>query len=1111
MNKNNKSLIKTIIFIILFSLIFPQNLTFSQTTQTFTKNDWSNPSDFATSSNINFGPDLKITSISSLTTHTSDIDFQNGTFNTTTVREKGSGSDSKVELGIERIGTDWNLAVSKLPSRAYHSSVVFNNKMWILGGTGAFNFNDVLSSDNGGDWEIVSGLNITPWSGRYGHTSVVFDNKIWVIGGYDGGWPPRNDVWYSSDGINWTLATDNAPWSGRWEHTSVVFDNKIWVIGGIDDNWPPRNDVWYSSDGINWTLANDNAPWSGRYGHTSVVFDNKIWVIGGYDGSGLKNDVWYSSDGINWTLATDTALWSERAGHTSVVFDNKILVIGGYDGNNFLNDVWYSSDGINWTLATDNAPWSGRWEHTSVVFDNKIWVIGGIDNNWSLKNDVWYSSDGINWTLATDTAFWSARVWHTSVVFDNKILVIGGIDDNWPPRNDVWYSSDGINWTLANDNAPWSGRYGHTSVVFDNKIWVIGGYDGSGLKNDVWYSSDGINWTLATDTALWSERAGHTSVVFDNKILVIGGYDGNNFLNDVWYSSDGINWTLANDNAPWSGRFAHTSVVFDNKIWVIGGYDGSGLKNDVWYSSDGINWTLATDTALWSERAGHTSVVFDNKILVIGGYDGNNFLNDVWYSSDGINWTLATATAPWSGRYGHTSVVFDNKIWVIGGYFFQDVWYTQPFYYSSGEYISPAIDTTRPHNFSILQFNIQKPTSTDIKFQLSSSEDSITWTDFLGPDGTTSTFYTTSGQTINPIHTGHRYIRYKAFFETTNNTLTPSLNDITINYQYFPTSSFLISNPIDTNQENTQFLTLRYDEITPTGTQIIVSLRTANNLSDLNSALWHSYSSTNPKCHKSSNTVTCDLTNPLPYGRHIQYKIEMLSDELNTPIFDNLSLTYLISQAAPRQIIPMTGGSVISQVKYLLQNKQYDLARKIILEYPHLLKRDYLLKEYPNLFTQEELNFISSVLGEYKIEEYKIEQIIPLLSQISKQQEQKQQISKTTKYHHLKEKLQKHPLKNELKNFRFKKVLKEGMRNKDVKYLQIILNLDNDTKIKDKGLGSFTKETEYFGYFTKQAVIKFQEKYKEDILKPINKDKGTGIVGIMTIMKLNEILEDITK
>jgi peptidoglycan hydrolase-like protein with peptidoglycan-binding domain len=200
----------------------------------------------------------------------------------------------------------------------------------------------------------------------------------------------------------------------------------------------------------------------------------------------------------------------------------------------------------------------------------------------------------------------------------------------------------------------------------------------------------------------------------------------------------------------------------------------------------------------------------------------------------------------------------------------------------------------------------------------------------------------------------------------------------------------------------------------------------------------------------------------------------------------------------------MTGGSSVSQVKYLLQNKQYNLARKIILEYPHLFKRDYLLKNYPNLFTQEELNFISLVLGEKEV-------INQLVSQILEKQKQLPEISKSSKYQSLKEKLQQHPLKNELKNFRFKKVLMEGMRNKDIKYLQIILNLDNDTKIKDKGLGSFTNETEYFGYFTKQAVIKFQEKYKEDILKPINKDKGTGIVGIMTIMKLNEILEEIGK
>ena len=82
------------------------------------------------------------------------------------------------------------------------------------------------------------------WSRRDGHTSVVFDNKIWVLGGYDGKYY-RNDVWYSSDGENWTRATKNAGWSGRYGHTSVVFDNKIWVLGGYDGSY--RNDVWYST------------------------------------------------------------------------------------------------------------------------------------------------------------------------------------------------------------------------------------------------------------------------------------------------------------------------------------------------------------------------------------------------------------------------------------------------------------------------------------------------------------------------------------------------------------------------------------------------------------------------------------------------------------------------------------------------------------------------------------------------------------------------------------------------------------------------------------------------------------------------------------------------
>jgi hypothetical protein len=280
--------------------------------------------------------------------------------------------------------------------------LVFDGKMWIFGGYTPDRINDVWCSANGIDWTQVT--DAADWSGRNLMSTLVYSDRMWVLGGFSGPYyqlVSRNDVWYSQDGANWTQATASAPWAGRGAMSAAVFKDQMWIMGGFQaenyQGFQHFDDVWCSSDGVNWQCIVEHAPWGERAMHQSVVFNDRLWVIGGgqYDTAYPNNikanyaDVWSTADGVNWVKECD-APWAARRFHASVVYDDKMWVIAGYGDTGNLNDVWFSEDGVNWQQQDPfDVPWPVRHEPMCLVFDDILWLMGGNGLNCTLYNDVW--------------------------------------------------------------------------------------------------------------------------------------------------------------------------------------------------------------------------------------------------------------------------------------------------------------------------------------------------------------------------------------------------------------------------------------------------------------------------------------------------------------------------------------------------------------------------------------------------------------------------------------------------------------------------------------------------------------------------------------------------
>jgi hypothetical protein len=116
--------------------------------------------------------------------------------------------------------------------------LAFNDRMWLMGGwyNGRLPSHEasreVWSSSDGATWDRVTAS--AGWCPRIAAGAVVFQGRMWILGGTEDYYfgdetSLKNDVWSSADGKNWTQETPSAPWSPRAYHAAVVHDGKLWV------------------------------------------------------------------------------------------------------------------------------------------------------------------------------------------------------------------------------------------------------------------------------------------------------------------------------------------------------------------------------------------------------------------------------------------------------------------------------------------------------------------------------------------------------------------------------------------------------------------------------------------------------------------------------------------------------------------------------------------------------------------------------------------------------------------------------------------------------------------------------------------------------------------
>jgi uncharacterized repeat protein (TIGR01451 family) len=118
-------------------------------------------------------------------------------------------------------------------------------------------------------------------------------------------------------------------------------------------------------------------------------------------------------------------------------------------------------------------------------------------------------------------------------------------------------------------------------------------------------------------------------------------------------------------------------------------------------------------------------------------------------------------------------------------------------YSTSGDLTSAPRDSNPPAgavpSWTTLSWTASTPADTGIAFQVGASNSSNGPFNFVGPDGTSGTFFSVSGASLSQFN-AQRFLKYRAYLSSNSSTATPTLNDVSACYSTTSNADLTISN-----------------------------------------------------------------------------------------------------------------------------------------------------------------------------------------------------------------------------------------------------------------------------------------------------------------------------